>query len=329
MDTMKSWRLLCTGGSGFIGTHFCDDLIEKGVTFINVDKQAPRKESHRGFWRNTNILDVEGLQREFAEFQPTHVVHLAARAVLEGNSLDDFVDNTVGTKNVLEAVRNTPGVSRVIITSSQHVFNRNGRMPANDLDFAPYGLYGQSKVITENVTREANLACCWTIIRPTSVWGAWHSVYVPGLWTVMKKGLYFHPSGDSVVRGYGYVRNVVWQMEKILQAPAELVNQKLFYVGDAQTRQIEWVNAFSKALTGRDVRLFPKQVIHLLALMGDFLSLFSIKFPMYGDRYRNLTSDNPVPMQPVLDAFGPPPCTLREGVDETVEWLRSQGDFWK
>ena len=33
MDTMKSWRLLCTGGSGFIGTHFCDELIEKGVTF--------------------------------------------------------------------------------------------------------------------------------------------------------------------------------------------------------------------------------------------------------------------------------------------------------
>ena len=199
----------------------------------------------------------------------------------------------------------------------------------DDRHFEPYGLYGQSKVITENLTREANLACCWTIIRPTAVWGAWHPVYVDGLWRVMKKGWYFHPRGDPVVRGYGYVKNVVWQIERILESPVELVNQRVYYVGDAQTRQIEWVNSFSRALTGKDVRLLPRPLIHLLAEVGDFLSLFSIKFPMYSDRYRNLITDNPVPMEPVLDAFGLPPCTLSEGVNETVEWLRSQGDFWK
>ena len=121
----------------------------------------------------------------------------------------------------------------------------------------------------------------------------------------------------------------MWQIERILESSVELVNQKVYYVGDAQTRQIEWVNAFSRALTGKNVRLLPVQLIHLLAKIGDFLSLFSIQFPMYGERYRNLTTDNPVPMEPVLNAFGPPPCTLSDGVNETVEWLRSQGDFWK
>jgi nucleoside-diphosphate-sugar epimerase len=283
METMKSWRLLCTGGSGFIGTHFCDDLLEKGVTVLNLDKKPPFKDAHRVFWHIADILDEQAIQKEFADFQPTHVVHLAARAVLDGESLDDFKENTVGTQNVLKAIQITPSVSRVVIASTQYVFKQSGKMPMDDRHFEPYGLYGQSKVITENLTREANLACCWTIIRPTAVWGAWHPVYVDGLWRVMKKGWYFHPRGDPVVRGYGYVKNVVWQIERILESPVELVNQRVYYVGDAQTRQIEWVNSFSRALTGKDVRLLPRPLIHLLAEVGDFLSLFSIKFPMYPD----------------------------------------------
>ena len=129
METMKSWRLLCTGGSGFIGTHFCDSLIEQGITVLNLDKNPPFKDSHRNFWRSANILDFDAIQKEFAEFQPTHVVHLAARAVLEGKSLDDFKENTVGTQNVLNAIRATSSISRVIIASTQYVFKQVGKMP--------------------------------------------------------------------------------------------------------------------------------------------------------------------------------------------------------
>ncbi|MGB7116268.1 MAG: NAD(P)-dependent oxidoreductase, partial [Anaerolineales bacterium] len=177
------------------------------------------------------MLDLDNLQDEFHKYKPTHVIHLAARASMEGESLDDFRENTDGSANVIKVVKATTSVNRIVVTSTQHVRKPGSGMPLNDEDFDPLMLYGQSKVITEQLTRNAGLDCNWTIIRPTNVWGPWHPHLGHGLWSLMKKGLYFHPSEKPVIRSYGYVRNVVWQIEKILGAPPVLVDQKVYYVG--------------------------------------------------------------------------------------------------
>jgi len=316
-------RILCTGGSGFIGTHFLDSLLDKNIEFKNVDIATPKNKRHEPFWYKCNILDLDKLINLFSQFQPTHILHLAAKSTTEGKSLDDFIDNTIGTEKVLRAIKATSSVSRAIITSSQHVRKPGSGLPKNDLDFIPHGLYGESKVITENLTRQVNLNCVWTIIRPTTVWGPMHPHLPNGLWRYMKKGWYFHPKNDPVIRSYGYVKNVVWQIEQILNAPAELINRKVFYVGEESIKQIEWINKFSNALTDRDVRLFPKQWLHKLALIGDVLKFLGIRFPMDSDRFFNLTTTNPVPMSPIIEAFGNPPYSLEKGIQETVDWLFS------
>jgi len=321
---IKSLRVLCTGGSGFIGVHLCHSLIEQGFSLINFDKNQPKNDEHLCFWHNGDILDAGSTTRIFSEFQPTHVIHLAARTVLEGKSLDDFRDNTDGTANVLAAIKSCNSVSKVIITSTQHVFKPGPNLPKSDDDFDPYGLYGESKVITEKLTRAAALNACWTIIRPTNIWGPWHPQYPRGLWNLMRKGFYFHPKHDPVVRSYGYVKNVVWQIERIFQAPADSVNQRMYYVGEKPINQSDWVRAFSIAISGKPAYLLPKNIIYVLALIGDVAAMFGIKFPMYSDRYRNLTTTNPVPMEPIFDQFGSPPYSMEEGIRETVEWYRSQ-----
>ena len=321
-------KILCTGGSGFIGTHFMDWFLEKGIDVLNVDIKAPQKTEHLKSWVECDILNYENLKAVFTDYQPTHVVHLAARAVMEGKSLDDFKENTDGTKNILEITKITQSVSRIIVTSSQHVRKPGSELPHHDNDFEPLGLYGQSKVITEQLTRQADLKCVWTIIRPTNIWGPYHPLFEAGLWRVIKKGLYFHPSGKPIIRSYGYVGNVIWQIEKILHAPDGIVNTKMFYVGEAPSDQLDWLNAFSKALTGTNVKVVPKNIIFLLAITGDFLSIFHIKFPMYAERFRNLTTSNFVPVQRTLDTFGQPPYSLEDGIRETVSWLKNKGGIW-
>ena len=148
---MKDAKILITGGSGFIGTHLVDGFLDQGIEFINVDIAEPKKQAHNAYWRECNILDLEHLKNVLAEFQPSHVVHLAARATMEGKTLDDFRDNTIGTANLLNAVKLTPSVSRAVITSSQHVRKPGSGFPKNDDDYVPHGLYGQSKVITEGI----------------------------------------------------------------------------------------------------------------------------------------------------------------------------------
>lgn len=325
MDKMK---ILCTGGSGFIGTHLIDSLLAEEIECINIDIAKPKKQTHNAYWRECNILDFDRLKKTFREFQPSHIVHLAARATMEGKSLEDFRDNTIGTANVLEAIKKNPSISRVVITSTQHVRKPGSGLPQHDEDFDPHGLYGESKVITERLTRDAGLSCVWTIIRPTTVWGPWHPFLSDGLWTIMKRGIYFHSKDDPVIRSYGYVKNVVWQIEKILKAPSELVDHEVLYVADSQTLQINWINAFSMALTKRNVTYVPKEWIRLLARIGDGLGAVGIKFPMNSPRYFNLTTSQPVPIDCVIKKFGAPPYSLEDGITETVSWLKGKGGIW-
>ena len=120
-----------------------------------------------------------------------------------------------------------PSVERVIITSSQFVC-APGRLPENDTDYFPETVYGQSKVVTEKLTREANLPCCWTIIRPTNIWGPWHMRYRREFWRVVERGLYVHPGREPVIRCYGYVKNVAHQIRKIFKPMSILSAAKLF-----------------------------------------------------------------------------------------------------
>lgn len=73
-------------------------------------------------------------------------------------------------RHELDVIKATPSVERVIITSSQFVCGP-GYIPKHDEDFAPVTVYGQSKVLTEQLTRQAGLRCVWTIVRPTNIWG--------------------------------------------------------------------------------------------------------------------------------------------------------------
>ena len=321
-------RLLITGGSGFIGTNAVDAFVEQGCAVLNYSTQRPLKPAHDKFWLKGDILNVAALQAAFKDFQPDWVLHLAARADCDEDTTlqEGYRVNIEGTHNVLEAIRATPSVQRVIITSSQFVC-APGRLAKNDTDYFPETVYGESKVITEKLTREANLSACWTIIRPTNIWGPWHMRYRREFWRVVERGLYVHPGHQPVIRCYGYVRNVVYQIQKIFDADVNLVRGQTFYLGDRSINLFDWVNGFSKALTGREVRVVPRSLMGALALLGDIPTYLTGKpFLINTSRLRSMITDYETPMQPTFELFGENPYTLEAGIKETVEWLRSCRD---
>src|ERR1051326_702915 len=77
-----SQRVLVTGGSGFVGTNLISSFLGDGLIVLSLDKHRPVNSKHVGIWRSTDILRQPELKKEFAEFKPTWVVHLAAETSL-------------------------------------------------------------------------------------------------------------------------------------------------------------------------------------------------------------------------------------------------------
>jgi nucleoside-diphosphate-sugar epimerase len=319
-------KILVTGASGFIGTNYIDFYSSQDCELLNVDIQKPLKPVHERFWKKGDIMDPAELEAIFAEFLPTYVVHMAARADCDESTTveDGYAVNTTGTNNVLNAIRKTPSIERVIIVSSQYVAGPS-RLPEHDEDYFPHTVYGQSKVITERLTRKANLGCTWTLVRPTNIWGPWHMRYRREAWRMIDLGMYMHPGWKPVVRSYGYVGNIVWQMDQIFRAPKEIVDRQVFYLGDRPGDIYEWVNSFSIALKGKSAWRVPRYVLAPVGQIGDLFAKRGKTFPLTSSRFNNMISDYHTSMDKTFEIFGNPPYSLHQGVKETVSWLERVG----
>lgn len=316
-------RFLLTGGSGFIGTNFSEMLNSKGIEFINIDIAPPLNEAYIKNWIKEDILNLESLLKQVEKFNPTHIIHLAAVTSCAPNlTMEDYLTNTEGTKNVIEAAKQLTSLTAIVFTSSQYVHYPNS-IPKNDTDFKPHTVYGESKVIGEKMVRHSNLTAKWVIIRPTNIWGEWHQRYKNEFWRVLQKGFYIHPRSNAV-RAYGYIRNVNNQIYELLTNPI-IPSKSVFYVGDTPIKMFDWVNLFSIGLTGKKVKQVPRQVLYVLALAGEVLKLIGIKEPpMRLTRYRNMISSDNAPMEKTLELVGAPQYSISEGVHNTVKWIKHQ-----
>ena len=148
---MASDRLvvMVTGGSGFIGSHVVDRLVERGHRVRVFDMILPQRQDVEYY--QGSLLDLEELRMGMAGVDA--VFHLAAVAnvnsVFEEPIYSESI-NTRGTINVLEAARYN-GVKRVIYGSTTWVY---GNVQADEVDEdtplgAPDHLYTATKLVSE------------------------------------------------------------------------------------------------------------------------------------------------------------------------------------
>jgi len=315
-------KILVTGGSGFIGSHLVDEIARRGYQAINLDVNPPSIPDQAGYWLECDIKNRDALAARFREFAPTRVIHLAAKANLVGNSIDDFPDNTAGTANIVASVNETDSVLRFIHTSTQYAVTP-GVFPANDTFLAPYTAYGESKAATEKIVREQ----CrkeWVIIRPTNIWGPRHAFFPRELWRYLERRYYVHPGFDPIFKHYCYVGNAVEQILRIaLGGASSEISKKVWYITDGAIDNADWMNGFSVGLSGKSVRKVPLLVWRAMAMTGDLLKRAGIAFPVNSERLFRLTVTERLPESMIFKLPPESVISLQEGIERSIAWYRS------
>lgn len=317
-------KILITGGSGFIGTNLIEML--RGTlphfTLLNIDIKAPFLLEQKIFWKSCNLLNSQEVESIVDGFQPDFCIHLAAETEMKYGSdiISDYPVNTTGSEQFLKILKKY-NVKRSLIVSTQYVCGPSEKLPLLPEEYWPHTAYGESKVILEKNTRAIMDPGTFVILRPTYIWGPWHYKNFLDLVKVIEKGFYFHPSGEPVLRSYGYVKNICSQIIKLLIEYDK--GQDWFYVGDPVMDSYKFVNQLSMGLIGRPVIRVPRKLLFVMSKVGDFLGKFC-RVPINSFRYRNMVTSYKTPMDPTISAFGKPLFSFEDAVKDYCHWRKSQ-----
>lgn len=158
-------RVLVTGHTGFKGSWLSEWLLTLGADVIGYALEAPTEPSLfeelglEGRMRSVvgDVRDLQRLREVFGAERPEIVFHLAAQPLVRlsyDEPVDTYATNVMGTVNVLEAIRHTPGVRvAVMVTSDKCYENREtGQAYAEDDPLGGYDPYSSSKACAELVT---------------------------------------------------------------------------------------------------------------------------------------------------------------------------------
>ena len=178
--SLENKTILVTGAAGFIGSNLVMELIRMGkpmqiigidnmndyydvsikeYRLSQIDAMAAEREDLSWAFVKGSIADKGLIDRIFAEYKPSVVVNLAARAGVRYSitNPDVYIEsNLIGFYNILEACRHSydegrTGVEHLVYASSSSVYGTNKKVPYSTEDKVdnPVSLYAATKKSNE------------------------------------------------------------------------------------------------------------------------------------------------------------------------------------
>jgi UDP-glucose 4-epimerase len=227
-------RIVVTGGAGFIGSHLCDALVERGDEVVAIDDLSTGSRDHVGAeveLVEASVRDLDTVRRVVARADA--VLHVAGQASIF-KSFDrperDLDVNVAGTLAVLEACTGA-GVPRLVYASSMTVYGEPELVPTPETaPCTPVSYYGVTKYAAERYVQIAgargDIDLAVTSLRMFNVYGERQSLDNPYqgvlaifLGNVLRgEPITIHSDGRQT-RDFVYVGDVVDAWLRVLDEP--------------------------------------------------------------------------------------------------------------
>jgi len=151
---MAGETVLVVGGAGYIGSHTCLDLANKGYKPVVFDNFS---NGHREFvkWgpaEEGDIRDRARLDEVLAKYKPSAILHFAA-LIEVGESVKDpisfYENNVIGTLTLLSAAQ-AAGINAFVFSSTCATYGLPQSVPLDETHRqVPINPYGRTKYIVE------------------------------------------------------------------------------------------------------------------------------------------------------------------------------------
>lgn len=287
MFLVKDKKILVTGGAGFIGSHLCEQLFERGAKVVSLDNlndfydpAIKRTNLENLFMRsdrenftswNADIRDGRELQRIFRIEEPDAVVHLAAmagvRPSIENPALYTEV-NITGTQNVLDACT-AAEVRHMLFASSSSVYGNNEKVPFSETDPVdhPISPYAATKKAGELLCHAYSALYDMSIycLRFFTVYGPRQrpdlAIHKFAKLILEGKEIPFYGDGNTE-RDYTYINDIIEGVLRALEMNFEGKSKyEIFNLGGSNTVSLsEMVGTLETALNRKAVlKKLPKQ----------------------------------------------------------------------
>ncbi|MEG1427448.1 MAG: UDP-glucose 4-epimerase GalE [Oscillospiraceae bacterium] len=164
-------RVLVTGGAGYIGSHTCVVLLEKGHEVVIIDNLSNSKmeavrriegiSGKKVVFYQADVCDKDALRKIFSENEIDAVIHFAGlKAVGESVRipLRYYENNLISTLSLVEVMQENK-VNNIIFSSSATVYGNPASVPiSEDFPLSTTNPYGTTKLFIERILTDVAFA---------------------------------------------------------------------------------------------------------------------------------------------------------------------------
>jgi UDP-glucose 4-epimerase len=159
--------ILVTGGTGYIGSHTCVELLNSGYDVVIVDSLVNSKADivkrineitgKEFYFYQVDLLNTKELEKIFMKHKIDAVIHFAGlKAVAESVEipLQYYQNNITGTLVLCELMQKY-NVKKLVFSSSATVYGLPDRVPiSEEFPLNATNPYGQTKLMIEQILRD-------------------------------------------------------------------------------------------------------------------------------------------------------------------------------